>query len=272
MNDPNKHISSAKRSGFPLQIAVTHVVENSSKWHGWSVLHTEHAWKTPPSGGDDFLDVVLENEHRTSVLNIECKRVQNSNWTFLVPKASPNKRFHVNSWVSLHEESKLRFFNWFDLVAEPSSHQSAYCVVEGQDPKARPMLERTAAEVVESTEALAKEKADSGILADRRLRIYYNVIVTTATLNVVNFDPKDITLENGEIKQAAHQEVPFVRFRKQLTTHACEGTFPEIKSREGFRVNNEKTAFVINSMNLVEFLREFKASNGSVNRVREYAR
>jgi hypothetical protein len=60
--------------------------------------------------------------------------------------------------------------------------QSQYCAVDGQDPKARPMLERIASDLVSSTEGFATEEMARVSNDHEALRMYFSVIVTTAKL------------------------------------------------------------------------------------------
>ncbi len=53
-----------------------------------------------------------------------------------------------------------------------------------------------------------------------RLRTYINVIATTAKLEVCKFDPSKIDLETGTIAEAECEEVPYIRFRKQLSVRS----------------------------------------------------
>lgn len=130
----------------------------------------------------------------------------------------------------------------------------------GQDSKSRPMLERTAATVVASTEALAQEEAN--LLRDlsrERLRVYISVIATTAKIEACKFDPQDIDLEKGTITTAEFEEVPFLRFRKQLSPH------PKLPNNDGwadefktFAKAKENTVFIIEASKLTAFLQQIE--------------
>ena len=150
----NEHVN---KSGFPLQIGLSNLVDDTTAQHGWKVVYTEHAWRNELSGTDGFVDLVLEDRHTTSVLVVECKRVLNSTWTFLLHGKGSGSRRHGKGWLTRAVASRVTSFNWQNLVLDPQSAESQYCVVPGQDPKGQPMLERTAAEVVDATEAIAAE-------------------------------------------------------------------------------------------------------------------
>jgi len=242
--DKCKHIN---LSGFPLQIGLANAINSSRNVHGWSVLHQEHGWANESTGESGFIDLVVENQHRTVVLNIECKRPQEATWQFLLPKPSDKQRTHCKFWTSYLSKRSTKYFDWLDLAIEPSSYESEFCVVAGQDSKSRPMLERTAATVVASTEALAQEEANLlRDLSHERLRVYISVIATTAKLEACKFDPQDIDLQKGTITTAEYEEVPFLRFRKQLSPH------PKLPKKDGwadefkaFAKAKENTVFII---------------------------
>jgi hypothetical protein len=239
-------------SGFPLQLAIAHAVRTSRV--GWDVLYEEHAWSDEDEDG--FIDLVLEDQHKTWLMNIECKRVRDSEWIFLRDAKSSPERRHAKLWVT-HRSPNHSYFDWVDVPMDPPAAESQFCVVRGQDPTSRPMLERIAASVVRSTEALAAEEMK--IVSDRysSLRIYQNVIVTTAELKVCEVDVSKINVQKGEIDaDSKFVDVPFVRFRKQL--HVASDPLPrpvtntaELQNLVGRR---ESTVFVVNSAAFMQFL------------------
>ena len=86
-------------SGFPLQIAVCHLIDSKCPG-GWKVRYTEHAWRDDGSGAGGFIDVVLENARGTAQLVIECKRVRDAEWIFLAPTGDPKELRRCKCWVS----------------------------------------------------------------------------------------------------------------------------------------------------------------------------
>jgi hypothetical protein len=65
MADEEAQLRTLNESGFPLQIAVCHLVDSRNTdsrnpWR-WKVRYTEHAWRHDESGRDGFIDVVLSN-------------------------------------------------------------------------------------------------------------------------------------------------------------------------------------------------------------------
>lgn len=245
--------SHVNATGFPLQLAVANAVRDRLKGE-WDVLYEEHAWRLEEESG--FLDLVLEDKYKTWLMNIECKRVRESDWIFLLERPAQAKRRHAKLWVS-HKSTRHTYFDWADVPMDPSSVESRFCIINGQDPKARPMLERAAATLIASTEALAKEEDQTLSTDYSNFRFYQSVIVTTATLQVCNVDVSKIDIASGEVpSDATFTEVPYVRFRKQLGAGAAAvipatGRFglDQIASKR------ESTVFVVNSAHFLDFVR-----------------
>jgi hypothetical protein len=242
-------------SGFPLQLGLEHQIRSTKDQHAWRILYKEHSWKNGSEAG--FIDLVLEDQTRTWLMNIECKRVLDTSWIFLVPPDKAAKRRDCKHWVTLLKDSDQKCFQWIDIFHENETYQSEFCVIPGQDPKSRPMLERTASAVVASTEALAREEAQT--LSERysNLRIYTNVIVTTANLKVCTIDPSQINLNDGTIEEAKFEDVPYLRFRKQLayniSVHKENSLRDQIRSLIS---QKENTVFIVKATEFLRFLKE----------------
>lgn len=255
--DDTKLIDTVNRSGFPLQIKAAALIEQSSQEHAWRLHYLEHAWRTDHDHG--FIDLVLQNAYGTGVMVLECKRVLDSSWIFLVPDTKATNRRFCKPWISRYYQKKFRYFDWHEMAADPPAPLSAYCVVDGEDSRSKPMLERVASEVVSATEAIATEESTILVRQQDFLRAYFPVIVTTAKLKVCEFDPLDISIADGKIDKASLFDVPFVRFQKQLSIA------PRPDHEAAFTVNDfetlvrakENSVFIVNSEFLVRFLREF---------------
>lgn len=247
----NKFEKIVNSSGFPLQIGLTHLIEKTRNQHGWKVLSSEHPWRHLGTGSDGFIDLILVDQHDVQVMVVECKRVLNTSWTFLIPSKETKPRRHVNSWLTLTQNNKVERFSWLDVTPEPFSPESEFCVVPGQDNKSKPMLERTSAELVEATEAFAKEECTINKPSSQFLRVYFSVIITTAEIKICNFDPDEINIGTGEITNSSFETVPFVRFRKSLTTqHDTSGH----RSLKDVIRAQERTIIVINANEVVNVL------------------
>ncbi len=138
-NSLNNQSVTANSSGFPLQIATVHAVNQSNNWH---VLFEEHSWQSDRTGSEGFIDIVAVNESRgISAMVMECKRVRQTAWVFLIPKESPSMRSQTTVlWHSFRRDSKWTAYDWKNLQADPSSHQSQYCAIPGQEQGRRNLL------------------------------------------------------------------------------------------------------------------------------------
>jgi hypothetical protein len=263
---PDKLSEFVNQSGFPLQIGISNMVDRTTNAHGWRVLYSEHSWKNTSDGTEGFVDLALANRYGTSVIVMECKRVLDTSWVFLQPGARITNMRHAKAWVTRTMQNRFTWFDWFDLALDPASAESSYCVVPGQDARSKPMLERVAADVLSATEALAWE--DKGVQERRgdAVRMYFSVVATTAQLKVCVFDPDRITLNDGKLAGGDFHEVPYVRFRKQLSTRT-----PKISDndwdqsgRQAIVKAKEHTVFVVNADALLGFLSNFDIDNGSL--------
>lgn len=263
MIGPEKLTDIVNQSGFPLQIGIQTLVTRTVSQHGWRVLYQEHSWINRTDGSSGFLDLVLEDRHKTSVLLVECKRVLETVWTFLLPGPRITSRRHAKAWVTYHN-AKFKWFDWFDLALDPQAPESAFCVVPGQDSRARPMLERIGAELVSATEGVAEEERLLQSKHPDSLRMYFSIIVTTAKLSVCVFDGDTVSLADGTLSDAQFHEAPYVRFRKQLSTRV-----PNIDQADGDSTRllakaKEHTVFVVNSEHLLSFLSGFEVDDGTI--------
>lgn len=258
------------RSGFPLQLAIANQVKKNLSY--WTVLYEEHQWSNDKTDG--FIDLVLEDQNRTWLMNVECKRVQNSSWIFLLDRDSKITQSSTRLWVSYRSSEKvMEFFDWVDIPMAPECEESTFCVVPGQDSKSTPMLERVASSVVLSTEALAKDEAVSLDYFYSNLRMYQNVIVTTAELQTCHMDVGSIDISTGKIKEdTKFNVVPFVRFRKQLgATTSDNHKVQHGRDVEKLISQRESTVFVVNSAHFLDFLSSCELS-GNIEKIIRGAR
>lgn len=262
--DTQKLADTVNQSGFPLQIGLTDLIQRTTAQHGWKVLFVEHSWKNELDNDSGFIDIVIEDKHSTSVMLIECKRVLDSSWIFLVPNQKAKPRRHAKAWLTRYSRDCFKHLNWADLSLNPDSPESEFCVIPGQDPRSKPMLERVAAEVVSATEALALEEKDYRAQLKDALRMYFSVIVTTAKLQVCSLDPEKISFVDGKVADVAFEEVPFVRFRKQLSTRPVAVPRGVRGDFYHFVRAKEHTVFVVNAEALPRFLAAFEVDNSAL--------
>ena len=246
------HVNS---SGFPLQIGLKNLIEDYFEHQTWSTLYTEHAWRNPNNGEIGFIDLVVCNQSGTIYFVIECKRVQDTSWIFLVEGERINKRRHSKCFVFKKSSENLEKFEWIDLTLDPSTPESQYCVVPGTGNQKHTLIERTASELVSSTEGLAFESKALNKNSGETLEIYFNVIVTTAKLQVCLLPSDSISIADGTIENPKFEEVPYLRFRKQLNPiYEIPEVYKSFNKQEISRAK-ENTVFMVNSQHLIEFLR-----------------
>jgi len=256
MHNPDKLKEMVNRSGFPLQIGLAHHVQSTTELHGWQVLYQEHAWRNKQESTDGFVDIVLADKSASIILVIECKRVLDSSWIFLLPNKDGGGRRHAKAWVSRYDGSNFKYFDWKDVTLEPTTPESSYCIIPGQDAKSKPMLERVASEVIFATEALAAEDQPFVIRRGDSERIYFNVIVTTAALKLCYMDPSNVRIEDGRMTDSEISDGTYVRFRKQMSTKILK--WPQNAISTNYLVNaKENTVFVVNSEHFIDFLSKF---------------
>jgi len=249
-------------SGFPFQIALQHLIESTKNDHGWEVLSHEHPWANEEAGSAGFIDLVLVENRGIQIMVVECKRVRDTYWVFLVPSARQMVRRHATCWITqkFYTKKDMEKFNWRNLNIIPDSPEAEFCIVPGQDNRSKPMLEKTAAEVIDATEALAEEEFAINKSSQEFRRLYFSVIITTADLKICRFNPEEINVNTGDIKNPTFESVPFLRFRKSLSTRSdkrstSETIFDVIREKE-------RTVFVINANETANFLKAWELVPG----------
>lgn len=244
-----KATSIANSSGFPLQIKIADIA-NSTKW---KVLLEEHPWRSDETGAEGFLDIVLNKSGSINrdIMVIECKRVRDAKWIFLIPKIDPSQRYHFCLWESKYIQNKWNKFGWVDWSADPASYESQFCAIPGHEHGRRTILERTSAELIEATEALAFQEKCLALSGSDFHRLYIPVIVTTAELIVSYFEPKSINLKDGCLPvDSSLKSIPYIRFRKSLTTKLPS----DAKNIQQMHRMTERTVFIVNAEKINEFL------------------
>lgn len=240
-------------SGFLFQLRVEHEIEKTYKDHSWSVVAREHHWIDPESKADGYIDMVLEKGIMKIV--IECKRLREASWVFLIPEDSKE---HVHRarllWTDIKTEQP-NLADWHDFQVAPSSSESAFCVVRGHSDKNKPMLERLCGVVLNSLESLADEES---MLKSTPLgihRVYLPLVVTSAELKMCCFNTVDVDIQKGQLPKSKFQTIPFIRFRKGLTTKIPYGSPPLNLTEANYK--KERTVFIVQATKLSEFLKKF---------------
>lgn len=249
-------IAAANSSGFPLQIAAVHAINQSKNWR---VLLEEHPWRSDITGGEGFIDIVAVTRiDDTCAMVLECKRVRQTSWVFLIPKPSVSHSRRVTVWVSNRVDSKWAEYGWKNWGPYPPTYESEYCAIPGQESGRKTLLERTACDLTDSVQALAEQEKQ---IQEKRntnnfTRAYIPVVLTTAQLFVSHFDPADISLTDGSLPEdTPFSPVSYLKFRKSLSTRAQASSTTSI---EKLYSESERTIFVVNAEHLPEFLQELR--------------
>jgi hypothetical protein len=250
------------QSGFPFQTALEALIAGTTTEWRWKVTHTEEAWKNGSDERDGFIDLIIENEPRTTAFIVEAKRTLDASWIFLVPDPKQMDRRHFKAWVTW--SGKTPYFGWHDVTLTPQTPQSQFCVVRGQDDKNVSMLERVGSQLVSATEAFAWEDRANADSKPIEMRLYCSVIVTTAPLQICQYDPRAIPLDVGRIQDAVFTEVPVVRFRKQLSTRSIVAPEPGNVRAYGEGSSKEHAVFVVNASHLMDFLEDFDIDDNAL--------
>lgn len=264
-------LKTANDSGFPLQIAIQQLVGDAKHSHGWSVRYIEHAWVNRLDNQSGFIDLVLQDRHRSTFLVVECKRIRDATWVFFHSNGSAKERRHAKSWVAHHINNQAKWVGWDNVQVDLLTPEAIFCAVRGQSANdKRTLLERIGGELISATEALAQEELNFRPSNQHIVRFYFNVIVTTAELKVARFSPKDISLEDGTLPSAEIQDVPFLRFRKQMSMRANALTpedYLNDSSGSALAYERESTVFVVRASALSEFLQQFEVAEETVRQI-----
>jgi len=242
-------------SGFLFQLRAEHEARAVMDKTGWAIHAVEHPWSSDDADRGGFIDLILRYAGGSLRLVIECKRVQDGKWIFLVPKAEHEPK-PANRLLWTHKQKgRADLIGYENFLVRPMTPGSAYCVVRGTGEGDTPMLERLANLVLASADAFAKQELLSkSSWTGGELSIYIPVILTNAELFVCDFSPQDVDFATGKLPAADFKGVPFLRFEKSLLG------LSEIK--EDFNDAHElnqlsvATLFVVNSGALETFLSE----------------
>lgn len=244
------------RSGIPFQLAVEREVRRVAPTHAFEFVGREVPWER------GFLDLLVRNPE--SYVGIECKRVENQSWTFVVTNEEAlretrcrlewyNPRVPEGQVFNLHDSNV--FCSEFTIV-EPCP-ESEFCVI----PKGGPIktLEEIASEVLSACHDIL-DRGDLYHPQDRWESIV-PVIMTNATLLVCQIDLSKVDLPTGRIDSSTgvFREVKWVRFRKTLV-HDRSNTYSEDPLRPSeWIADRERTVFVMRPEALSQFMHGFRA-------------
>lgn len=248
-------------SGFPFQIRVQEEVKKYTKQHGWLVYGDEHLWRAPTSSKEGFIDLVIKRE--STRMAIECKRVggDDPRWLFLAPKGTSGQGGN-NAYILWGHKKQLKasYFGWNEFYAGPSCFMASHCTNRGRDHNQEPFLEKIASELAISLESLAEEEMQIIAKFGRRERSFYYIptIVTTAALDVCEFQPDDVDLSTGQLNEdnVTFTNVKYVRFHKSLgTQYTSHKSISDLKEAN---IEGQRTIYIVNALHLNDFLESFE--------------
>lgn len=240
-------------AGFVFQLGIQHDIEATYSKHGKTVLAREHRWLHPETGQEGFVDLVLSAGTNGKIV-VECKRVRDSDWVFLISSGAPKTEAAHVLWTKRFSETR-QGAAWDRFNLEPGSLQSEFCVVRGHADAQQPMLERVSSSLIRATEAVASEelayKRQIGIAG---IRFYFPLVVTSAKLHVCRVEPSEIDIASGNLNRADFEEVPFLRFTKSMPSR-CSSSRPPSEIKEA-AAESQRTVLVANASRLLAFLTE----------------
>lgn len=242
-------------SGFLFQLCIENEITKTAKNHKWNVVSREHPWSDQAIGNEGFIDLVLRSGIVQMV--VECKRPRDGSWIFIVPEEKRQLEYRLKClWTDFIPPNKI-LSGWDEFSIAPPTLQSEFCIIRGQGEEGKTLLERISGQLLISLDCLAKEELEinQGI-SFKQTRIYIPVIITSAELIACHLNLEEISLSEGTIEKGIFQPVPFIRFRKSLTTKLTSQFQP--KNVKEANENKERSILVINSNHLADILQGWK--------------
>ncbi len=242
------------KSGFLFQARMEKEIE-STKPGNWTPIAHEHRWVDPLDKKEGYIDLILEYGIERMV--VECKKVSDAKWFFLVPNNQAKTKRAKLLWtfegLIKQEAYRKKISAWHNFQTKADSWEALFCIVRGQGENDTPMLERLSSQLLRSIENLANEELEYEKHTERDLHIYYPVIITNATLLACQYDTNNIEISTGQLADAEFEEVPFIRFRKNLSSSVKTKEILDIKQANS---DYERTIFIINSNHVVDILKQ----------------
>lgn len=250
-------------SGFPLQLGLKLLANTVD----WQVLLSEHPWRDPATDGEKFIDLVINGRRPHSggagfqTLVIECKRAREADWIFL-RESNDGQRVVTRARVVARRAGipQPLINEWTDVQCIPGSPIGEYCVIrKARNNSQVDLLERTSAEIVRATDALADEELSLCMKHGLPLhRVYMPLIVTTAKLYMCDADYLELDLDTGEVDDIQPVRVPFLRFTKSLGV----GTIPrKATSLADISSQSERSVIVVQAGSFIDFLDKWDLGN-----------
>lgn len=262
-NETEKLLRLVNSSGFPFQLRVAEDVRSMSPDRGWHVISEEYPWNDLDSGSESFVDLILGCSTNYDVVRmiIECKRTRDADWIFLLPDTVPSATGLQTRcmWTStgrhMHPDKIDLRGGYNNFYIAPESHISEFCIVRGTGEGQKPMLENLCGILLRSVEAIAQEDSSVSLAVNRSQNRYFvPMIVTNARLHICKFNLRSVSLSDGEIPQGDFEEVPFIRFTKNLTV----GKHNPARQK----CDRARTVLVVQASSLVQLLSQWRLVSG----------
>lgn len=282
--ETDRLLSHLNAAGFAFQLAVEETVRVTGLdgEHAWAINSREHGWQDGENAR--FVDLVLTREPVHLVMELKRMRGADADvgrMMFLVPdpptgrRAEPRRHFRAaylrNIDTPNGPEALTSLYN-FQL--DPRSWESSFCVVPGgSENDKHPLLDRICAELARSADAILTQQlaiehrrepsSRAVIMPPGRPWMAIPVVVTTARLHVVRFDPAAVALKDGMLPAGVGtwEEVPHVRYRKSFVAPEPlrKDTVGELEKYA------QRSIVIVTAEHLVEWLRNFVIEETSRN-------
>ncbi|MBL8097970.1 MAG: hypothetical protein JNK81_02255 [Anaerolineales bacterium] len=256
MENNEDFLNIVNKSGFLFQDRVEKEID-AAKPGSWMPIAHEHRWVDPLDGNEGYIDLILEYGIERMV--IECKKVSDAKWIFLVPshqtKTNRAKLLWTYEGLIRSETYRKKLSVWHNFRTKLDSLEALFCIVRGQGENDNPMLERLSSHLLRSVENLANEELEYQKRSEGEFHIYYPVIITNAKLLVCYYDSNDIEISTGQLAKANFEEVSSIRFRKNLSSSVQPKEILHLKQANS---DYERTVFIINSNHIIDVLSQMK--------------
>jgi hypothetical protein len=186
--------------------------------------------------------------------------VQSGNWVFL-KTPSRHSQFTDHVLLTRRRYNTESEFVWMEMGCIPEVPVCSYCAMPKQGDKSTLTLERISNDLLDSLESLATDQSNIGPQPRSEFLMfsasYVPVIVVNREIIVCEFEPSEIDLSEGILKEGSGKfvETPFVRFRKNFTTRYPTEKVP--MNLEQANKENERTIYVVHALSLPDFLRQW---------------
>jgi hypothetical protein len=195
-------------------------------------------------------------------LVIECKRTKHATWVFINPDSKNDDvalakflwadlRISQNELIidteNMTSTPAYRIISGaYDFVTKPTSLESEFCAIRGGGENDKPLLERICGQLLKAIDCLSVEEmeiAKKKTVSDAC--IYVPVVITNAQLELCHYDPEKVSLTDGLLSDGKFEAVPFIRFRKSLTTALSSRATPS--NIMDAHKDKERTVLIINA-------------------------